>query len=141
MQNYNIERFYKEHKEYYDDALREIKRGKKRSHWMWYIFPQLKFLGRSQTAVYYGIENIEEARAYYNDAYLGEKLREISVALLECESDDAFEVMGYPDNLKLFSSMTLFYLATNDEIFKYVLDKFYGGKQDDATASFLSAQM
>lgn len=141
MQNYNIERFYKEHKEHYDDALREIKRGKKRSHWMWYIFPQLKFLGRSQTAVYYGIENIEEARAYYNDAYLGEKLREISVALLECESADAFEVMGYPDNLKLCSSMTLFYLATNDEIFKYVLDKFYGGKQDDATASFLSAQM
>lgn len=134
---YNIERFYYEHKMYYDTALSEIKRGKKFSHWIWYIFPQLKALGRSEKAIYYGIENAEEARAYYNDEYLGERFREICCALLECKSSDPLEVMGYPDNLKLCSSMTLFYIATGDELFRYVLDKFYAGRQDEQTVSFL----
>ncbi len=98
---------------------------------MWYIFPQHKSLGRSSTAIYYGIENLEEAKDFYNDNYLGEKLREICRALLDCKSSDALEVFGYPDNLKLCSSMTLFYVATNDKLFADVLDKFYGGKQDE----------
>lgn len=135
--DYFIERFYCEHKLNYETALREIKNEKKYFHWIWYIFPQLKILGSSAKAVLYGIEDAEEARLYYNDAYLGEKLREICQALLECKSDNPFEILGYPDNLKLQSSMTLFYIATGDGLFKKVLDKFYGGKTDDKTVSFL----
>lgn len=129
----NISRFYEPHKQFYDIALREIKAGRKQSHWMWYIFPQLKSLGHSYNAIYYGIENVEEARDFYNDSYLGEKLKEICRALLDCKSSDALEVLGYPDNLKLCSSMTLFYIATEDKLFADVLDKFYGGKQDELT--------
>lgn len=79
------------------------------------------------------MENAEEAKAFYEDDYLGANLREICKALLECESNDALAVMGYPDNLKLCSSMTLFYLATGDKLFADVLDKFYDGKQDEVT--------
>lgn len=130
---YNIERFYDVHKAYFDIALREIQSGRKQSHWMWFIFPQLKSLGRSQNAIYFGVENAEEAKLFYEDEYLGANLREISKALLECESDNALEVMGYPDNFKLCSSMTLFYLATGDKLFSDVLQKFYDGKQDEIT--------
>ncbi len=105
---------------------------------MWYIFPQLKALGRSYKSIYFGIENTEEARLFYNDSYLGENLRKICRALLECESNDALEVMGSPDNLKLRSSMTLFYIATKDKLFSDVLNKFYGGKQCELTAAYLN---
>ena len=100
---------------------------------MWYIFPQLKSLGYSHNAVFYGLEDVDEAKEFYNDAYLGKNLIEICRALLECKSNDALEVFGYPDNLKLCSSMTLFYHATKDELFADVLQKFYGGKQDELT--------
>lgn len=135
--DYFIERFYCEHKLNYETALKEIKNGRKDTHWIWYIFPQLKVLGSSAKATLYGIENAEEARLYYEDAYLGKKFREICSALLECKSNNSLEVMGYPDNLKLQSSMTLFYIATGDELFKKVLDKFYGGKIDEKTVSYL----
>lgn len=135
---YNIERFYDVHRIYFEDALKEIQSGRKQTHWMWYIFPQLKSLGRSYKAVYFGMENAEEARLFYNDNYLGANLKEICRALLECESNNAFEVMGYTDNLKLCSSMTLFYLATGDKLFSDVLQKFYDGKQDKATIKFLT---
>ncbi|MBQ4059497.1 MAG: DUF1810 domain-containing protein [Lachnospiraceae bacterium] len=135
---YNIERFHDVHRIYFEDALKEIQSGRKQSHWMWYIFPQLKTLGQSYKAIYFGMENAEEARLFYNDNYLGGNLRKICQALLECESNDAFEVMGYPDNLKLYSSMTLFYLATGDKLFSDVLQKFYDGKQDKATIKFLT---
>ncbi|MBR3781178.1 MAG: DUF1810 domain-containing protein [Clostridia bacterium] len=137
---YNIERFYDVHRNYFGDALSEIRSGRKQSHWMWYIFPQLKILGRSYKAIYFGMENAEEARLFYNDSYLGENLREICRALLECESSNPFEVMGYPDDMKLCSSMTLFYFATKDELFADVLDKFYGGKQDEITKTYLQNQ-
>ena len=129
----NISRFYGPHKLFFEIALKEIKAGRKQSHWMWYIFPQLKSLGNSYNAVYYGLEDVNEAKEFYNDSYLSENLKEICRALLECESNDALEVMGYPDNLKLCSSMTLFYHATKDELFADVLQKFYGGKQDELT--------
>lgn len=133
-----IERFYEPQKLFFDVALREIKAGCKQSHWMWYIFPQLKSLGYSHNAIYYGLENAEEAMEFYNNPYLGNNLKEICHALLECESDDALEVLGYPDNLKLCSSMTLFYHATKDKLFADVLEKFYGGKQDELTLKSLS---
>lgn len=135
----NISRFYEPHKLFFDVALREIKAGCKQSHWMWYIFPQLKSLGYSHNAVFYGLEDADEAIEFYNDDYLGKNLREICRALLGCESNDALEVMGYPDNLKLCSSMTLFYHATNDELFADVLQKFYSGKQDELTLKSLSS--
>lgn len=131
----NIERFYDVHRIYFDTALKEIQSGRKTSHWMWYIFPQLKILGHSYNAVYYGFENAKEAKMFYDDTYLGSNLKKICKALLSCESSDALEVFGYPDNLKLCSSMTLFYHATGDEVFKTVLDKFYEGKQDELTLS------
>ena len=134
----NISRFYEPQKLFFDVALREIKAGCKQSHWMWYIFPQLKSLGYSHNAVFYGLENTEEAREFYNDAYLGENLREICRALLECESNDALEVLGYPDNLKLCSSMTLFYIVTGDALFRKVLDKFYDEKQDKVTVKIIN---
>ena len=84
------------------------------------------------------MENAEEARLFYNNRYLGTNLKKICRALLECESSDALEVMGSPDNLKLRSSMTLFYLATKDELFADVLNKFYGGKQCELTAAYLN---
>lgn len=136
--DYFISRFYPEHKMNYETALQEIKNERKYSHWIWYIFPQLKVLGSSERAIFFGMENAEEARAYYQDAYLGEKLREICEALLACQSNDPLAILGYPDHLKLCSSMTLFYVATGDELFKKVLDKFYDGKQDAATVHFLS---
>ena len=129
----NISRFYEPHKLFFDVALREIKSGCKQSHWIWYVFPQLKSLGYSHNAIIYGLENVEEAKEFYNDSYLGKNLIEICRALLECKSNDALEVMGYPDNLKLCSCMTLFYFATKDELFADVLQKFYGGKQDELT--------
>lgn len=100
---------------------------------MWYIFPQLKSLGKSHNAIFYGMENSEEAKLFYEDSYLGANLREICKALLECQSNNAFEVMGSPDNIKLRSSMTLFYLATGDSLFADVLEKFYNGEQDPVT--------
>ena len=129
----NISRFYEPHRQFFDAALAEIKVGRKQSHWMWYIFPQLKTLGRSPTAIYYGLKNTDEAKEFYDDEYLGENLKTICRALLECETDDALEVFGYPDNLKLCSSMTLFYQATDDELFGLVLKKFYNGEQDSLT--------
>lgn len=135
---YSVGRFYDVHEEYYGIALKEIQSGRKSSHWMWYIFPQLKFLGHSYKALYYGMESKEEAKAFYDDDYLGGNIREICQALLMCESDNAHIVMGYPDNLKLCSSMTLFYIATGDELFKKVIDKFFDGKQDMATVNYIN---
>ena len=134
---HTIDRFYKVHDKFYQTALKEIHYGKKLSHWMWYIFPQLKFLGHSYNSTYYGLENTEEARLFYSDEYLGANLREICHAILECNSDDALELMGYPDNIKLQSSMTLFYKATGDELFKKVLDKFFEGREDPQTTGWL----
>lgn len=135
---YNIERFYPVQRLYYEVALREIKAGEKQSHWMWYIFPQLRFLGKSSRAIEYGMENAEEAKIFYDDSYLGANLREICRALLECESNDAYEVMGPPDHIKLCSSMTLFYYVTGDELFADVLKKFYNGRHDKITIDYLN---
>jgi len=132
-----VERFVKAQEESYGQALAEIKNGRKRSHWMWYVFPQLKGLGRSETARYYGIANRAEAEAYLAHPLLGSRLLEITGELLKLESRDAKEVFGRPDDVKLKSSMTLFYLVDGNPIFKAVLDKFFGGEQDEVTADQL----
>ena len=125
----------------YDDALREIRGGRKRSHWIWYIFPQLDGLGYSPTAQYYGIRDLEQAKDYMAHPVLGPRLVEISEALLALPTSDPGAVMGYPDDLKLCSSMTLFELAAPDQpVFGKVLDKFYGGRRDPLTLRLLGLQ-
>ncbi|MBQ9686643.1 MAG: DUF1810 domain-containing protein [Oscillospiraceae bacterium] len=122
----------------YDTALREICAGRKRSHWMWYIFPQIQGLGFSSTAQYYGIRDLEQAKDYMEHPVLGPRLLEISEALLALDSSDPTAVMGYPDDLKLCSSMTLFELAAPEQpVFGRVLDKFYGGRRDYRTLEIL----
>ncbi len=122
----------------YACALAEIKSGRKRSHWMWYIFPQLQGLGFSPTAQYYGIRDLEQAMDYMAHPVLGPRLVEISTALLGLESSNPSAVMGYPDDLKLCSCMTLFELAAPQEpVFGRVLEKFYGGRRDRMTLNLL----
>ena len=122
----------------YSTALREIQNGRKRSHWIWYIFPQLQGLGFSQTAQYYGIRDLEQARDYMAHPVLGAHLVEISEALLALESSNPGAVMGYPDDLKLCSCMTLFEVAVPEEkVFGKVIDKFYAGHRDRLTLEIL----
>ena len=135
--NSSLERFLVAQEYSYDTALREIRAGRKRSHWMWYIFPQIAGLGMSYTAQLYAIADINEARQYIEHPVLGVRLMEISRALLTLESSDATAVMGYPDDLKLRSCMTLFAQVSDDPVFPAVLDKFYGGRADTRTLSIL----
>lgn len=138
---YDLSRFKKAQEQDYAEALCEIQKGHKQSHWIWYIFPQIAGLGRSGTAEYYAIRDLGEAKAYLADDTLRAHLLEISNALLTLESNDAEEVMGWPDNLKLRSSMTLFHEADpEEEVFQQVLDKFYGGVSDQRTLQILKSQ-
>lgn len=134
----NLERFLKAQERDYSQALHEIRTGRKRSHWIWYIFPQLSALGYSETAKYYGIRDLAEANEYYRHPVLRSRLLEISNALLDLEESDPNRVMGYPDDLKLQSCMTLFSMADDaDDVFLRVLQKFYGGQKDSATIKLL----
>lgn len=136
---YNLNRFLQAQEHSYEIALREIKNGVKRTHWMWYIFPQLKELGRSATAKYYGIENFEEAKMFLEHPVLGARLKEISKALLGLETNDPYKVMGDIDGLKLCSSMTLFAeIEGYDSVFGKVIDKYYDGNKDINTISILT---
>lgn len=136
--NYNLQRFIDAHQTSFDNALQEIKNGKKTTHWMWYIFPQMKGLGRSYTSQYYAIESLDEAKAYFNDILLREHTLKLLNALMELETTDAIEVFGKTDSRKLQSSMTLFALAIPEEkLFMQVLDKFYAGKMDRRTKHML----
>ena len=135
--NYDLQRFHKAQIFDYPMALGEIKNGRKESHWMWYIFPQLKELGYSSTAKYYGLTK-DEAKSYINDEILKSRLIEISQTLLELTSNNATEIFGYPDDLKLKSCMTLFSeIAPEIEVFDQVLQKFFSGKKDDKTLKLL----
>ena len=135
---YDLNRFLTAQEQDYAQALAEIRAGRKRSHWIWYIFPQLRGLGYSYNAEYYGIADAEEARQYLAHPVLGARLREITEALLELPESDSVRVMGRPDDLKLCSSMTLFeYVSVQDSVFGKVLDKYYGGRRDAATLRVL----
>ena len=135
---HDLERFYKAQEYDYETALSEIRNGRKESHWMWYIFPQITGLGRSTTAEYYAIKSKEEAKGYIEDPVLGKRLIEISQALFQIESDDAEMVIGWPDNLKLRSCMTLFAeVAPEQPVFRNVLEKFYDGEMDGKTLDIL----
>ena len=137
----DLQRFHSAQSYRYETALRELRGGRKMSHWMWYIFPQLTALGKSQTAVYYGLDTLEDAKAYLADPVLGARLVEISRALVELGATDPHAVMGSPDDKKLRSSMTLFALADPDEpVFRQVLDQYYGGRPDQKTLNLLRVE-
>lgn len=133
-----LRRFLDAQNQVYLRALAEIRNGKKMSHWMWYVFPQLVGLGNSETSKEYGILDLAEANAYLAHPVLGKNLIEISEALLRLNGPTAEEIFGYPDNLKLRSCMTLFARADNaDPVFREVLEKYFGGMPDERTITML----
>lgn len=137
----DLQRFRDAQKREFQTALSEIQTGRKRSHWMWYIFPQIHGLGFSSMSAYYAIRNLEEARSYLQDPYLGGNLRRISRALLEQESRDPHRIFGSPDDLKLLSSMTLFEEAAGrGDVFTEVIDEFYDGHRDQNTLDILKKE-
>lgn len=128
-----LDRFIKAQENTYLVALKEIKNGRKQSHWMWYIFPQIKGLGMSETSRYYGIDGEEEAKAYLDNEILGSRLREITSELLKLNIDNPVNIFGTIDAMKLKSSMTLFDYVSDDKIFSQVLNKYYNGEIDEKT--------
>ena len=141
MDKYNLERFVDRQKDSYDTAYKELSQGMKQSHWMWWIFPQIIGLGMTSISKEYSIKSIEEAKAFLDHPYLGKNLKEICKVLLDTKSNDASYVMGYPDDLKLCSSMTLFIEADPEEkVFQQVLDKFFNGRKDSRTLDILKSQ-
>ena len=134
MTKYNLKRFLDAQEKDYMIALQEIKNGKQNSHWMWYIFPQIVGLGLSSTSRYYAIANIDEAKEYMRNPVLKAHMLEICETLLQLNNKDANKIFGYPDNMKLKSSMTLFEAAAPEyEVFKEVLEQYFQGKRDEKT--------
>ena len=134
----NLQRFLDAQQRDYPTALAEMRAGRKRSHWMWYIFPQLQGLGFSSTAQHYAIRDAAEAQAYLRQPVLGARLVEISNVLLTLPGSNATSLMGSPDDLKLRSSMTLFaQVPAANPVFRAVLDKFFGGEPDEKTLRLL----
>ena len=125
----------------YKQALEEVKNGKKTNHWIWYIFPQLRCLGRSSTAIYYGIADKSEAQRYLADAVLGQRLREISAALLAHTDKRAEEILGVTDAIKVRSCMTMFDFLSPNDIFGEVLDSFYSGERCEITLKVMTAEI
>lgn len=134
----DLERFIKAQGHHYKLALEEVRSGKKQSHWIWYIFPQMRGLGRSYFAQLYGISDREEAVAYLNHEVLGPRLREITSALLDHVDYSAEEIFGDLDAMKVRSCMTLFDVISPDDIFADVLNKFYGQQRCGLTVRMLS---
>ena len=134
----DLERFIEAQGHHYKLALEEVRSGKKQSHWVWYIFPQMRGLGRSYFAQLYGISDREEAVVYLNHEVLGPRLREITCALLEHDDYSAEEIFGDLDAMKVRSCMTLFDIIRPDDIFADVLNKFYGQQRCGLTVRMLS---
>ncbi len=142
--DFNLERFVEAQRgqwNSYATALDEIKRGRKQGHWIWYIFPQMKGLGHSYNSEFYGISGLDEAEAYLSHEVLGERLREITKALLLHTGKPAQSILGFIDDLKVCSCMTLFDLVSPDDIFAEVLDKFYDGKKCEKTLMRLGKRL
>ena len=138
MDPFDLQRFVDAQDCVYDDVLAELRAGAKRSHWIWFVFPQLEALGSSSTAKRFGIASLAEAQAYLAHPVLGSRLRECARLVLAIDGRSVDDIFGWPDNLKVRSSMTLFAHATDDNAdITAVLDKFYGGEQDPRTLELL----
>lgn len=137
---FNLARFVSAQEHVFDVALHELRQGRKESHWMWFIFPQLEGLGSSSMARKYAITSLDEATAYLRHPLLGSRLISCCRALLSVQGKSAWEIMGSPDDLKLRSSMTLFALIANaPPEFREVLEKFFGGGEDPRTRELLAS--
>jgi uncharacterized protein (DUF1810 family) len=135
---FNLQRFVDAQGPVYDTVVAELRAGAKRSHWIWFVFPQFQGLGRSPTAARFAISSLAEARAYLSHAVLGPRLRECTRLVNAIEGRSVDQIFGWPDNLKVRSSMTLFAAATADNAeFVGLLDKFYGGERDPETLARL----
>jgi uncharacterized protein (DUF1810 family) len=136
---YDLERFVAAQDGVIDRVRAELRQGRKTSHWMWFVFPQVAGLGSSPTARAYALSGLDEARAYLAHPVLGPRLQECAELVAAVQGRTAAEIFGYPDDLKLRSSMTLFARAADDNAeFVAVLDKFYGGEEDPATLARLT---
>ena len=136
---FDLQRFVDAQDRIYDTVLDELRDGRKRSHWIWFVFPQLRGLGHSSTAMHYGISSLDEARAYLAHDVLGPRLRECARLVGRIDGRTADDIFGWPDNLKVRSSMTLFARATDDNAdFRAVLDRFYDGVEDALTVEQLA---
>lgn len=137
---FDLQRFVSAQAGCYDEVVAELAAGEKRSHWMWFIFPQLDGLGHSAMARRYAIKSRAEAQAYLQHPLLGSRLAECCRLLLDCDNPSISAIMGYPDDLKLKSSMTLFAaVSPAGSVFQRVLDKYYGGEADTQTLRLLDA--
>jgi uncharacterized protein (DUF1810 family) len=135
----SLKRFTDAQENSYRMALSEIQQGRKQSHWMWFIFPQIAGLGFSETSRYYAIKDLQEAVEFLKHPVLGSRLINISRELLKLNTTDAQRVFGNPDDLKLKSSMTLFsMLPGTDPVFQYLLEKFFNGEKDSKTLQIIS---
>lgn len=138
-ENKDLQRFLLAQQNDYETALKEIKAGRKKSHWMWYIFPQITGLGFSATSLFYGVTDLDEATRYLQHPVLGKRLLEITASLLTLPGDNATAIFGKPDDLKLRSSMTLFAMVPDSpSIFQQVLDKYFDGQLDPTTVNLLN---
>jgi len=135
---FDLNRFVEAQSDVFQRALTELKRGEKRSHWMWFIFPQIDGLGYSSTAKFYAIKSKDETKAYLNHSLLGPRLIECSKVLLQHQGLSASDIFGFPDDLKLRSSMTLFATVSEpDSVFSRVLGQYFEGQPDDRTLELL----
>ena len=137
MENYNLQRFLDAQQGDYEHALAEVRNGRKYSHWIWYIFPQLKGLGMSYNSQYYGISGKEEAEAYLAHPILGKRLREITSAFLQLKGKTAQDVFGALDAMKVLSCMTLFNEVAPDGLFQQVIEQYYRSETDEMTKRML----
>lgn len=137
---YDLNRFLEAQQQTYENALHEIREGSKQTHWMWFIFPQLRGLGFTDYNIFYGIENLKEASLYLNHPILGKRLLEITQAMLEIDNKTALEILGRPDERKLRSCMTLLSLLPDaPDCFRQMLEKYYNGIKDEKTLQILKS--
>lgn len=137
---FHLQRFVDAQNSIYGNVVNELKSGEKRTCWMWFVFPQVFGLGRTSTAEKYSIKSLEEAKAYIMHPILGVRLQECTNLVINIDSKTASQIFGFPDDLKFRSSMTLFnYVAEDNKIFLYAINKFYAGKEDDLTIKILES--
>lgn len=137
---HDLNRFVKAQEGSYEAALSELRNGRKRSHWMWYIFPQFDGLGFSPTSKYFAIKSLDEAKAYLNHPVLGPRLRECAEAILRVEGRSAHDILGSPDDMKLLSCATLFEsVSPEGSVFSRLIEKYFQGERDRKTLRLIGA--